>query len=577
MYRSPSWRSLLFAATFLFFGTTALADYGAGRKAWDAGRPAEALKQWQAAADREDRRAMLALGQLYLQGLGAPQDYVLAHMWFNLAASRGAKEAIGQRDALAAKMTPQQIASAQDRARAWRPDGAAAAPNAAPAPRRTASSPPAAPPPPRAIREAQALLTTLGYKAGAADGKWGARTGRAYAAFLRDAGLPPGKVLTPDALRAMRAAARKRNVAVPAAPAGRKPAGKRQADLHRIVAAGDVDGLKAALKRDVDVNARDGKGWTALMRAVDKGYALMVPPLLAAKADPNVRLADGATGLFIAVLSGHSEIVAWLLKAGADPYVKGPKGRTAADVAAIKKISLGFRDCDGCPEMAVVPAGSFTMGSPSDEKGRWDNEGPQHRVRIAKPFAVGRYEVTFAEWNACLAEGGCNGHRPGEKGWGRGRRPVINVSWKDAQSYVRWLSRKTGKRYRLLSEAQWEYAARAGTTGPFHTGPTISKDQANYQRRLTVPVGSFPANGFGLHDVHGNVWEWVEDCWHGNYGGAPSDGGAWTSGGNCDRRVLRGGSWNDGPRYLRAANRFANWTGYRSNYIGFRVARTLAP
>ena len=562
----------------------AWADYDAGRQAWDAGRPAEALKQWQAAADREDRRAMLALGQLYLQGLGAPQDYVLAHMWFNLAASRGAKEAIGQRDALAAKMTPSERAEAQKRAREWRPRSLSTARTETAEPRpasgtETARKDPSGPPPPRAIREAQALLTALGYKAGTADGKWGARTGRAYAAFLRDAGLPPGKVLTPDALRAMRAAARRRNVAAPAAPAGRKPAGKRQAGLHRIVAAGDVDGLKAALKRDVDVNARDGKGWTALMRAVDKGYALMVPPLLAAKADPNVRLADGATALFIAVLGGHSEIVAWLMKAGADPAIRGPKGRTAADIAATKKILLGFRDCDECPEMAVVPAGSFTMGSPSDEKGRKDTEGPQHRVRIAKPFAVGRYEVTFAEWDACVAEGGCNGHRPGDKGWGRGRRPVINVSWKDAQSYVRWLSRKTGKRYRLLSEAEWEYAARAGTTGAFHTGPTISTHQANYQsqRRRTVPVGSFPANGFGLHDVHGNVWEWVEDCWHENYGGAPSDGGAWASGGNCDRRVLRGGSWTDVPRVLRSAYRDWNAAGNRNNVFGFRVARTLAP
>ena len=169
-----------------------------------------------------------------------------------------------------------------------------------------------------------------------------------------------------------------------------------------------------------------------------------------------------------------------------------------------------FRDCDACPEMVVVPAGSFMMGSPSSEEGRDDDEGPVHRVTIPAAFAVGKYEVTFSEWEACVAGGGCDGHRPGDLGWGRGQRPVIHVSWKDARSYVGWLSRKTGKQYRLLSEAEWEYSARAGTTGPFHFGSTISTDQANYNGNYgtygsgrrgsigekTVPVGSFPANGF---------------------------------------------------------------------------------
>ncbi len=250
----------------------------------------------------------------------------------------------------------------------------------------------------------------------------------------------------------------------------------------------------------------------------------------------------------------------------------------------------GFRDCPECPEMVVVPAGSFTMGSPSSEEGRWDDEGPQHRVTIAAPFAVGKYEVTFAEWDACVAAGGCGGYRPDDRGWGRGQRPVIHVSWDDAKAYVRWLSRKTGERYRLLSEAEWEYAARAGTTGPFHFGSTISTDQANYDgndtygsgrkgvdRERTVPVGSFPANGFGLHDVHGNVWEWVEDCWHGSYAGAPADGSAWVSGGDCGQRVLRGGSWSVNPRYLRSAYRDRYSIEDRYYNHGFRVSRTLTP
>jgi formylglycine-generating enzyme required for sulfatase activity len=251
------------------------------------------------------------------------------------------------------------------------------------------------------------------------------------------------------------------------------------------------------------------------------------------------------------------------------------------------EIGAVFKDCDVCPEMVVVPAGSFTMGSPPSETGRYDDEGPQHRVTIAKAFAVGKFEVTFAEWDACVAGGGCDGYRPGDQGWGRGRRPVINVSWKDAKAYVGWLSRKTGKRYRLLTEAEWEYAARAGTTTPFHFGATISTGQANYDgnyvygsgrkgeyRQRTIPVGGFASNRFGLHDVHGNVREWTEDCWNKSYSGAPSNGSAWTSG-ECARRVLRGGSWYYKPRLLRSAYRNWNGAGYRSYIIGFRVARTL--
>ena len=247
-----------------------------------------------------------------------------------------------------------------------------------------------------------------------------------------------------------------------------------------------------------------------------------------------------------------------------------------------------FRDCADCPQMVVLPAGSFTMGSPREEKGRSKYEGPQRRVTIWRPFAVGKYEVTFAQWDACVSAGGCR-RRPNDRGWGRGPRPVMNVSWHDAKQYVGWLSRKTGKRYRLLSEAEWEYAARAGTTGPFHFGPTISADRANYKgtstygsgrrgiyRRKTVPAGRFPANRFGLHDMHGNVQEWVEDCWHRNYHGAPSDGRAWTKT-DCKLRVVRGGSWGGRPGDLRAASRGWVAAGSRFNFIGFRVARTLTP
>ena len=188
--------------------------------------------------------------------------------------------------------------------------------------------------------------------------------------------------------------------------------------------------------------------------------------------------------------------------------------------------------------------------------------------QFGRPFAVGVYEVMFAEWDACVSGGGCGGYRPKDRGWGRGRRPVIYVSWKDAQAYVRWLSEKTGEDYRLLSEAEWEYVARAGTTTAYWWGNNIGRNRAvcngcgsRWDHKRTAPVGSFSANPFGLHDVHGNVWEWTEGCWEGD----------------CGRRVLRGGSWISRPGLLRSAHRGRNPPGFRDLIAGFRVARTLTP
>jgi formylglycine-generating enzyme required for sulfatase activity len=266
---------------------------------------------------------------------------------------------------------------------------------------------------------------------------------------------------------------------------------------------------------------------------------------------------------------------------------RSPKPLSKGEECALKAKDL-FQECDQCPEMVVVPAGSFTMGSPSSEPERTNAEGPQHKVTIAKPFAVGRFSVTFDEWDACVAEGSCNNYKPSDAGWGRGRRPVINVSWDDAKSYVTWLSRKTGKSYRLLSESEREYVTRAGTTTPFWWGSSISTNQANYDgnytygsgakgeyRRRTLPVDSFERNPWGLYQVHGNVWEWTEDCYHDNYDGAPSDGSAWTSG-ECKYRVLRGGSWLNYPRNLRAADRYWFTSAYRYGNYGFRLERTLS-
>ena len=267
----------------------------------------------------------------------------------------------------------------------------------------------------------------------------------------------------------------------------------------------------------------------------------------------------------------------WALPAGAESPVKPGSGES-------------FRDCADCPEMVVAPAGSFDMGSPETEPDRMAQEGPPHPVSFAKPFAVGRFAVTFAEWDACAGDGGCGGYKPGDQGWGRGNRPVINVDWNDAKAYVQWLSKKTGKPYRLLSEAEREYVARAGTVTPFWWGSTITPADANYDgnyvyagggergdyRRTTLPADSFKPNPWGLYQVHGNVWEWGEDCRNLTYDGAPADGSPWMAG-DCGAHVLRGGSWVDDPVDLRAAYRVTNYPVDRANNYGFRVARAVAP
>ena len=245
-----------------------------------------------------------------------------------------------------------------------------------------------------------------------------------------------------------------------------------------------------------------------------------------------------------------------------------------------------FQDFTGAPEMVVIPAGSFMMGSPESEPMRWVFEGPQQRITIGEPFAMSLYEVTFEEWDACVDAGGCL-HRPIDEGWGRGDRPVINVSWEDAQEYISWLNGRTGGGYSLPSEAQWEYAARAGTTTPFHTGERITTAQANFDgdytyngssqgvyREQTVTVGSFAPNAFGLYDMHGNVLEWTQDCGVVNLAGHASDGRA-NLDGDCGGRVLRGGSWNFNPRNLRSAIRIRSSSTVRLNYYGFRLLKTL--
>lgn len=293
---------------------------------------------------------------------------------------------------------------------------------------------------------------------------------------------------------------------------------------------------------------------------------------------------------------------------------KGAKVATGPDPAKGKKPGESFRDCPDCPEMVIVPAGSFTMGSPPDEPGRDKDEGPQRKVTIAQAFAVGRFEVTRGQYAAfvqatgretgssCAVFSGSEYKFEGNRNWRSpgfeqtDAHPLVCVSWEEAQAYVQWLSQQTGRRYRLLSEAEWEYAAREGTTSAFiwGTDPNAGCRDANGADRtaqgklpsnwtystctdgavFTAPVGSYAANRFGLKDMIGNAWEWTEDCYNESYAGGPADGTAWRTG-DCSRRVLRGGSWIFNPQILRSASRSWLYSSGRSDYVGFRLARTL--
>ena len=229
------------------------------------------------------------------------------------------------------------------------------------------------------------------------------------------------------------------------------------------------------------------------------------------------------------------------------------------------------------PEMVVIPAGRFRMGCVSGP-GCYDDEFPVHDVAIPQAFAISKYEVTFEDYDRFAYP-----ERVDDHGWGRGRRPAVERSWNDARDYVAWLSRQTGQAYRLLSEAEWEYVARAGSSAAYSWGDDIGAGRAachecgtQWDGRRTAPAGSFPANAFGVHDMHGNVHEWVEDCWHASHADAPPDGAARLDG-DCGERTLRGGSWRSSPRVLRSSYRDGASPVFRSVSVGLRVARTLSP
>ena len=262
-------------------------------------------------------------------------------------------------------------------------------------------------------------------------------------------------------------------------------------------------------------------------------------------------------------------------------YHKPAAPPTAKPETSAFKPGQVFRDCPECPELAVVPAGIYIMGL----NGKSKKSKPPHRVNITKPFALGRFEVTFDQWQACVDDDGCK-REPDDHKWGREGRPIINITWFDAKRYLEWISKKTGKTYRLPTEAEWEYADRAGTTSTWWWGDEVGNNNANCkdcksewsdggtQPHGTAPVGSFKPNPFGIHDTAANVFEWVEDCWNKSHENAPTDGTARTQG-NCRYRVIRGGSFYYYSKVARADYRAKNPPGVKSYWLGFRVLREL--
>lgn len=326
----------------------------------------------------------------------------------------------------------------------------------------------------------------------------------------------------------------------------------------------------------------------ALLARFDAGRTVPIRDLLDQVAE-DVRLATGGAQVPEVTTRGGAPRLC-LSEAGCseEPLTRVVLATPPKTIVPISKRPPGtrFRDCDDCPEMIVLPPGAVELGSPPDEAGRDAGEGPRLSVRIDRPLAVSRTEVTFDAWEVCALDGHCP-RIDRDAGWGQGKRPAIYLSHADALAYVGWLSAVTGERYRLPSEAEWEYAARGGTTTAFSTGAALPAEAANVDQSLsgdiatvgayegrTLEVGSFPPNPFGIFDMHGNVAEWTADCWNGDHAGSPADGSP--RGGDCTRRVVKGGAWYFEPAAARVAARSSQPADRRLNVIGLRVVRDMA-
>ena len=618
---------------------SAHADYATGQRLRDAGDTLGAFVAWEESANAGDAKSQAALGLLYEQGVGVPQNYLQAYVWYALAAARGEAAALAARNALAKQMTPEQIAGAQALAAQWKPAAAPASP-AAPPPF-TATTPTASGPGALVAAAEQGDLAAVkqllasGVSANATDATgvtpllMGALSGHAeVVAALLAAGAKGDTANTQSGGTALMAAALNGHVAV-------------------------VEKLLAA---KVNVAAKNKGGTTALDIARVKGQSAVVkllepkttgaPDFLVSEAQKQfnrigypVGTPDGKAGprTLAAVRAFQQQkglpadgqvnqsLVSLLQAEPAAEAAFSAPAVTAAPRTPGATFSDPLKSGGQGPEMVVIPPGSFSMGSPSSETGRTDDEGPQHIVTLKKPFALGRYEVTVRDFlkfvaatnhrtdaeNNAGGNSGCFSMQAQEWKWEyiAGRQwqdpgfpqsehhPVTCVSWNDATAYVAWLSRETGRRYRLPSEAEWEYAARAGTTQARFWGSNDGDacqfaNVADTSRRPSSSaefgekfdcsdgafypnaVGSYRANPFGVYDVIGNVWEWTEDCWNTSYHGAPQDGTAWSRG-DCGKRVARGGGWLTQPAFVRAAYRVRDGRAYRGAFYGFRLATDL--
>ena len=459
----------------------------------------------------------------------------------------------------------------------------------------------------RAARVAlQSGLNSLGFDAGPADGAVGPRTRRAISSWQSAKGYEATSYLTEEQAEALIAAGREARDRAEREAAEREEHAGRDRDDAAFAAARRSDTASAyevyLSLYPSGAHASEAARLRAAREAADREREDR-----AARARDDAAFARARRSDTVSAYDGYLSAY----RSGAHVSEARRLRDAAADRERVPAVGDVFRDCPHCPEMVVVPSGSFMMGSPASEEGRYDDEGPRRRVTIGLPFAVGVHEVTRGEFGRFVS---ATGRSMGNSCWiwegdewkersGRGWRnpgfsqtdshPVVCVSWNDARAYAQWLSRETGESYRLLSESEWEYAARAGTATRYWWGNS-SSSQCRYANGAdassgldwgiacddgysrTSPVGSFEGNSFGLRDVHGNVWEWVQDCWNDSYAGAPGGGRAWESG-DCSPRVLRGGSWSGSPRYLRAANRSRIDSGFRDYVAGFRVARTFTP